>query len=124
MLSSTEDIVALDKFFQRLCVVDIPCLWRLQENGEISGIDDVQEIVDRTIFRLNDFGLSFFKNALNSAQTQWNDRAFQVLLTDHIRHTTMLQENLVQELETLPWYLKEKLTSLEGKISTFVKEPC
>lgn len=109
-----EELVEFDKLFQRIAVVDLPGLWRMEAQGRVQHVGAAQEIVDGCLSRLNDLGFGFFIDSLELARSRWNEEAFAIRWGDHLRQGRQFREHLVRDLGRLPSALTRHLTSLRG----------
>jgi anaerobic magnesium-protoporphyrin IX monomethyl ester cyclase len=111
-----EEQIDLDKLFQRLMVVDVPGIWRRHHEGGLSLelANQVQDIADRHIGRLNDAGLQFFLDSLDLARLNWSQDRFDERRKLHIEVSLGIRDSMLAELRRLPAELVEDITCVRG----------
>jgi len=109
-----ENFVEIDKFFQRLRVVDLPRLWRQSARQKVIGLETLEDLFSSILKKLNQSGLDFFIEVLELAQSGWDDNRFKKCLDIYHHEVANQQETFLKEARNLPANIRGDLSAAQG----------
>ncbi|MCP4213816.1 MAG: B12-binding domain-containing radical SAM protein [bacterium] len=112
-----ERWIEVDKFFQRLRVVDFPKVGRREAQNDVpaSALENLHGIFASSNKKINKSGLDYFMEVLESARTHWDSGRFNTILNNHYNVIAREKELLIQNLSKLPEAIKVNLSAVSSK---------